>query len=200
MSFPDSEYTIVHMEHGMLVKGSIPAEDFTFLADMAKERGFTLIDAGIASALGATMAFVSAEGSDKWRKEIEESNKAKDREVAWLRGTDTGTSSLTIFSVLARCKHMVTSRHVPDIPYDIDDFGRCHRLLERFPEWRARLPEVAKAHPRWKRLVAAWPTLTALYEEALDSEEPSAPTRGARVSAKRRAERTFAVRIRDLTT
>ena len=49
------------------------------------------------------------------------------------------------------------------VPYDADDFGRCHRLLERLPEWRDRLPEVAAVVPAWAPLVVAWNELTRLY-------------------------------------
>ena len=50
-----------------------------------------------------------------------------------------------------------------DASRDPDDFGRCHRLLERFPEWRERLPEVADKFPVWRGLVAEWDRLTAIY-------------------------------------
>ena len=82
----------------------------------------------------------------------------------WLRGPDTGTSSKTI------CGVMIGNRYVHgnvfhEPPLDPDDFGRCYRLLRAFPEWRARLPEVAAAYPEWAGLVDAWDELTALYEE-----------------------------------
>ena len=79
--------------------------------------------------------------------------------IAWLTNGDTGTSSLTIWSVLM-------NRPVPrsaDVPHDPADFGRCHRLLLVMPSWRARLPEVAAKHPEWAPLVEAWDELTALY-------------------------------------
>ncbi len=89
-------------------------------------------------------------------------------ENAWRAGGDTGTSSLTIWSVM-------TGRPVTDdrgkvragVPLDPSDFGRCHRLLERFPAWRERMPEVSAAHPEWTALVAEWEALTALYLEEL---------------------------------
>lgn len=81
-----------------------------------------------------------------------------ERARAWLRSWDTGTSSETIWSVLTGYPVRRT-----DIPYDPDDFGRCHRLLERFPEWRPRLGEVAKAFPRWRPFVERWDEMTAIY-------------------------------------
>ncbi len=52
----------------------------------------------------------------------------------------------------------------PSLPCDAGDFGRCHRLLLKFPEWRARLTEVAAAHSAWAPLVAVWDELTELFE------------------------------------
>jgi hypothetical protein len=80
----------------------------------------------------------------------------------WLRGRDTGTSSLTILDVLAG---YATDRY--DVPRDPDDFGRCYRLLHLFPQFQARLPEVAARFPEWKPLVERWAELEALYEEEL---------------------------------
>lgn len=86
----------------------------------------------------------------------------------WARGDDTGSSSATIWSVMTGRMH---SRYAPHgaHPYDPSDFGRCHRLLELFPEWRARMPEVAKKYKLWARLVDQWDALTALYVEELPS-------------------------------
>jgi hypothetical protein len=82
----------------------------------------------------------------------------------WLRGGDTGTSSLTIW-------HVMTGLPVDRVgePIDPSDFGRCYRLLKLFPDWRPRLPEVAAKYPDspWPALVREWDRMTALYEEEL---------------------------------
>jgi hypothetical protein len=80
----------------------------------------------------------------------------------WLTSGDTGLSSITIYSILRGGDH---NQEDWSIPYDPDDFGRCYRLLKRFPEWRARLPEVAQAMPEWAMLVREWDSLTQLWEE-----------------------------------
>ena len=88
------------------------------------------------------------------------------RHLNWLMGPDKGTSSLAIFAAM-------TGTDTPDgfsspgIPHDPSDFGRCHRLLQHFPEWRRRMPDVARRFPGWAPLVAVWDELTALYEEEL---------------------------------
>lgn len=83
----------------------------------------------------------------------------------WLKSRDTGSSSLTIY-------HVMTGKHVGDpdryhTPIDPSDFGRCYRLLELVPAWRARLPEVATRFPAWGPLVREWTRLEALYLEEL---------------------------------
>ncbi len=85
-------------------------------------------------------------------------------EWRWFTGGDTGTSSKTIWSVM-------TGEHVDrrGIPYDPADFGRCHRLLEKFPQWRARLHEMAIV-PGWEPLAEHWDELTALYLEELPTD------------------------------
>lgn len=88
-------------------------------------------------------------------------------EVRWLAGGDTGTSSITIWSVMTGWS-MPDGRD-PSHPHDPADFGRCHRLLETFPQWRPRMREVAEKHPEWAGLVAAWDELTSLYLEELPS-------------------------------
>lgn len=85
--------------------------------------------------------------------------------IEWLLSGDTGVSSKTICAVMTGSNKTDSFGH--DVPYDESDFGRCYRLLQHFPEWRARLPEVAAAHPIWGAMVEAWDELTALYEEEM---------------------------------
>lgn len=81
----------------------------------------------------------------------------------WLASGDGGVSSKTIFEVMTG--HVLETprafRWGP--PADAADFGRCRRLLERFPGWRDRLGEVASRHPAWRPFVETWPRLDALY-------------------------------------
>lgn len=82
----------------------------------------------------------------------------------WVMGSDTGVSSRTIWAAMM-------GADMPDwrsgVPVDVDDFGRCHRLLAQFPEWRARMPEVAARFPLWAGIVREWDELTAMYVEDL---------------------------------
>ena len=78
--------------------------------------------------------------------------------IEWIAGDDTGLSSKTIWCVM-----MGVPCGQPSIPYDDGDFGRCYRLLEKFPAWRKRLHEVAAAHPRWDYTVKIWDDWEAGY-------------------------------------
>lgn len=80
----------------------------------------------------------------------------------WIGCGDTGLSSIAIWA------HFTGAARGMDAPLDPSDFGRCHRLLAKFPEWRARIGEMAGYRP-WKRLAPRWDELEALFLE----EKPS---------------------------
>ena len=86
-----------------------------------------------------------------------------DRLADWLKSGDTGASSETIATVMSG-RIIGDRRYAPSDP---SDFGRCHRLLTIFPEWRPRMSEVAAIFPEWRPLVREWDRLTALYERDL---------------------------------
>lgn len=89
----------------------------------------------------------------------------------WITGPDTGVSSMTIWSVMTG-QPMPDRSCGPNVPHDPDDFGRCYRLLQAFPSWRERLPEVAARYPKWGPMVREWDRMTALYEEELATGAP----------------------------
>ena len=80
--------------------------------------------------------------------------------VQWLTSDECGLSSTTIACVMAGA---ACGR--PATPVDDDDFGRCHRLLQRFPGFRSRLDEVADAYPEWRPIVARWTELKTAHQE-----------------------------------
>ena len=79
-------------------------------------------------------------------------------EINWLLGSDTGSSSKTILSVMTGTEYA----H-PSVPCDPGDFGRCYRLLEKFPQWKYRLVEVSNKYPEWKKLITDWHYLSVSY-------------------------------------
>lgn len=86
--------------------------------------------------------------------------------TAWLRGNDTGNSSLTIGFVLLGAEGLLRD---PTTPRDTSDVGRCIRLLDLASkndcDWRGRLGEVAVAVPKWEPLVSRWGDIVAAYHE-----------------------------------
>lgn len=82
----------------------------------------------------------------------------------WFKSWDTGTSSLVLYAAMTG--QAVTPSY-PDPPRDPSDFGRCYRLLALVPpnERAATLEKVSARHEKWRKTIAAWPELTALWEE-----------------------------------
>lgn len=91
--------------------------------------------------------------------------------LAWITGDDTGTSSQTIWAVMMDAP----APKWASVPLDPSDFGRCHRLLQLIPSWRARLSEVAARHPKWGPMVARWDEVAAIYEQELAENTGKAP-------------------------
>jgi hypothetical protein len=103
-------------------------------------------------------------------------NMAEDaqKRADWLNSGDTGTSSLTIFATMTGNSQPVRYGF-GNWPQDASDLGRCVRLLDRFPEWRARMGEMAARYPKWRPFAEAWADLEALYKEESQSPTGRAP-------------------------
>ncbi len=167
-------YRIEDHKYGVVVYGTIPVDDLVALTKVWSKRGLNQMALGVSSALGANLAVCREGDIEKWELEINDKAKKSsggDDELKWLRSTDTGTSSLTIFSVLSELHGVaaLARTYGADIPHDPDDFGRCYRLIERFPHWRNRLSEVSDRFPIWKPFVETWEQLEALWK----AESPS---------------------------
>lgn len=168
-------YTIEQSGQRIIIRGdSIPVYDLAALSAVWQKAGIDTFVPSIASAEKALFAATSRDDVDTWLTEIAAraaQNAGGDAELAWMNGVDTGTSSKTIFSVLAKHpgREFVLGRWGANVPHDPADFGRCHRLLVLFPEWRARLPEVVARYPAWSGLVEHWDELTALFLEEAPS-------------------------------
>ena len=160
-----SGYTMETSPHGFVICGPLPLEDMTSIVKMAESKGFDQIDAGVAQALGASFVITNTAGSKALRDDVSKANAGLSKEDQWLYGSDTGSSSKTIFGVM-------TGKPVGNgaFPWDPDDFGRCYRLLNLFPEWLPRLSEVSAKFPKWAGLVAIWPDLTAMFEAKKNRE------------------------------
>jgi hypothetical protein len=83
------------------------------------------------------------------------------RAMQWMMHGETGRSSKAI------CAHMLGGVDVlsEDYPRDPSDLSRCAKLLERIPEWKPRISEMAKHGAIWKALVARWDELVAALKD-----------------------------------
>jgi len=100
-----------------------------------------------------------------WETVIISSLSRYNDETRWWLGVDVGKSAAAIFAVLGQTGWTRDARAFSNgaVPHDADDFGRCKRLIEAFPEWRSRLSEVAEAYPdtKWPAIIARWSELEA---------------------------------------
>lgn len=94
-------------------------------------------------------------------------------EMAWIAGNDTGMSSIAIW-----CAMMGVAPSRDSTPSDPSDFGRCYRLLKKFPYWKEKLYKLPKvlSYKRgkteenlWQVFADNYSKMAALYEE----EQPS---------------------------
>jgi len=89
----------------------------------------------------------------------------------WLAVGEQGTSSLTLFHHLAG----LPLRKDRAEPRDLDDFGRCRRMLEQVPSLRARLDRAVDLSPAWARLVGVWDALCTTLDAELAAGDRRAP-------------------------
>lgn len=166
------DYRIVHHPHGIAVYGSVPLSVLPGLMEIFKANGHDKIQPSLAQNIGASFVFGSKKGLERWRKELAAGASHLPPLDRWMKTGDTGTSSLTIASVLSGASLM---RQGPSLPRDPSDFRRCLDLLKAVPEYRPRLQEVADRYPRWERLIAEWDELEALFHEEVAEGTGSAP-------------------------
>lgn len=96
--------------------------------------------------------------------------------ISWMTGRDCGASSKAIALVMVGAP--------PDGQYlmepgDVDDLGRCMRLLKRFPEWRPRMGLMKPVSRHWSALVDEWHRLEAYMLQELGPDFRPAPGRRA---------------------
>jgi hypothetical protein len=88
------------------------------------------------------------------------------RLAEWFAGNDTGLSS--------KCVALFLSAGVSNgsTPSDLNDWGRCMRLLERIPEWKPRMAEMAEAGGGWPALAKRWAELSGVWEAETGTPAP----------------------------
>lgn len=174
---PGTSYRVERNVYGVAVYGYVPVSDLLAMMKGWEEAGMDTIDASLCMALRATMVCGKKEDLAAWRKKLDaeaEERAGEDLELAWVDGTDIGTSALAIMAALGSSVHARARAHsrlplgvdwppVDAHPHDPDDLARCIRLLDRFPGYRERLGEVAATFPGWSGLVARWGELEETF-------------------------------------
>lgn len=162
-------YSIRSCEFGIIVSGSVPVTELVALMKVWSKMGMKTIAPGVATALGASFAITK--NVEAWANAIEAEVAQKypdNPELQWLMGTKTGTSSLAMFSVLARPELRIRAtarlgdRH--NTPSDADDFLRCSHMVYKLG-FENRLEEVSAKWPEWKPIVDNWNQLMQLEYE-----------------------------------
>lgn len=110
--------------------------------------------------------------------------------IEWLMGDDTGISSKAMVSVFTG--KAIRNPLNRSTPRDPDDFGRCYRMMNLFPEWYARIDEIPEALPNWGPMIGAWPELCAMYEKVCDERGRYTPSKDPEASE------TMYLRMREL--
>jgi len=94
-------------------------------------------------------------------KEIEFTAERWRELAAWFASDDTGMSS----EGMACHMSGTPLRDAWCAPSDPADLGRCLRLLERFPEWKQRVSEMAAYGGEWAALVPHWDEVSKLMAD-----------------------------------
>ncbi|WP_157639686.1 hypothetical protein [Burkholderia ubonensis] len=81
--------------------------------------------------------------------------------VEWLANGETGLSSKAMAFFLGF--DIKRKEDGKAHPHDPADFNRCLGLLRKAPGLRKKLPAMAKLSKEWKRLVAAWDQIEAVF-------------------------------------
>ena len=84
-----------------------------------------------------------------------------ERVIEWFASGDTGTSSKCIAFWLS--VRTVSGTWGADTPSDPSDLGRCLRLLDKFPEFRARLSEMVEVGGHWPTFVERWDNIEQTF-------------------------------------
>lgn len=101
--------------------------------------------------------------------------------IEWFNGDDTGISSCTLLCIHLRVKH----RYGLDAPYDVADFGRCFRVVEKFPEIRDSFPKVARRVKAFRGILKHWDQLCDLYRTGVRRKAERMPELYARIKELR---------------
>lgn len=79
--------------------------------------------------------------------------------IEWIGSHNVGRSSKTMW-----CSLMGVKCNRDDVPYDTDDFSRCHDLYKFAELTQEDLQKIADTYPYWQPVIDRWNDLCAYYE------------------------------------
>jgi hypothetical protein len=94
------------------------------------------------------------------QRPVKESNAAALGVARWLASERVGASSIALAAATLGAAEKGAS-----YPHDPDDLNRCLILIEKCPEARAAVDELAKVSLQWARLAPVWDRITATFIE-----------------------------------
>lgn len=177
-----AHYSVEIMHGCRIIRGAVPLSEMARLLKSATDG--TVIDPQLTERLDAIIVYGRPEDCERYRRhlgigqppaEYLKDAPIEDKIADWFAHGEIGVSSKAIaLRLLGRSPEEVieqAGQGFPTHPSDPDDFRRCHELIERVPEIRARLPEMAAVSPIWTVLVEHWDELTGMLTEALASSD-----------------------------
>lgn len=79
--------------------------------------------------------------------------------IEWISSHNVGISSKTMW-----CALMGVKGNRDDVPYDADDFSRCHDLYKFAELTQEDLQKIADTYPYWQPIINKWDALCLMYE------------------------------------
>ncbi len=125
---------------------------------------FPLPIEGVGSMTAKIDAFNSLHADCKptWKEpEADQNKNVMEKALWWISNGHVGMSSKTMWNCLMNSTKPYPINH----PYDPDDFSRCYKLLQAFPEWKTEIHKLKPLSKAWSNLVDNWDKLTEMYEQ-----------------------------------
>lgn len=174
-----AQYIVERWPYGWLICSPAPGQGvpFSALAELMPVLGKNaIIDSAITHhfiryrSKHAVMCAGEEHNLKLWMQEIEQQISHLPPETQWWVGLEVGLSSAAIFSVLASDESQKAEAQEYSngcTPRDADDFSRCQKLLQTFPDWKGQLNKVAEAFPEsaWPKIIAEWDTIGAADDD-----------------------------------
>lgn len=86
---------------------------------------------------------------------------------SWAMSDDVGMSSKFLAFKLSGVPSLITDYA---LPYDVDDFSRCYKLIKSVPDLKNNFQKLAAEDASWQIILTQWDALQEFYESENWSE------------------------------